>query len=883
MFQVILPNLAYVYMGGRLFLGDNKPMLRLEGVKKNYLLRDGMTRKVIDVPSFAFPEKGLFAICGPSGCGKTTLLNLLSLSEPVSEGKIYLGEEDLTSIQGKAIDDYRHRRIGYLDQKATLLPYLNALENVSLPYCLGSPFSSKEEEEGYVHSLFSRFGIEKREKDFPSTLSGGEASRLCLVRALAMKPSILLADEPTAALGKEEAKALMEYLRQAAETSLVLVVSHDEELMKEYAEDVYYLREGNLCGEPRVGKGVANTLPKGGHSRVFFPLAAKRFSRSFLKRLASSFIVGLGVLGTSLSLAARQGTTDIIKDVLNAMLLRMPLSVSYFYTPIGSDVWTQLDTQRTATEAYVYPSLTNSSPLHINVFDEQYLSFLEQEVGKNRFHFENEQVFSMIFHDENGYRLSSAGQNPTGDDLQAYLNNYLGSKRAISPSSVDYASLSREHDCLYGRFPSAQNEAFLLVDPDNTVDANVLRLLGASEDKVTFSSIVYREFKFVPDNAIYKKRALTSSVTGRFLKDQSSLGPSGAVGVLSDLLNATLAYEEGDLDEAQRSMQEMEKYFNAEPETRELSAYSLVKNESRLEEIYADESIGEKITITGILRKKSGVLMDPLPSGLYYSPALQEAMKAINADSEISKEIGNHLLFGENESITLNLPRIYSFLDEVKQAPIEDEVTYVRSLYEHFQHRRAFGVNDGPSHIVFDVKTYQEALEIVAKLDDYNAGKPMGKQLLYWDYGINSSRSLEGMLSILERASIGIFFIVAMSNLLILLLFATLDARSRKKEIGLYRALGTSRGKIVALFVDEGLLQGLFSGVIGIGLSYLTIALFNRFVQSGSARTIGQFFARFSFPQALMVFGISVALTLFASIVVALIHTRTSPSSSMRD
>lgn len=865
------------------FLGDNKPMLRIDGLKKDYQLPNGTLRKVIDIPSFSFPERGLFAICGPSGCGKTTLLNLLSLFESPTEGKLFLNETDLTSIQGKAVNDYRHRRIGYLDQKATLLPYLNAFENVSLPYRLGSPFPTKEEEDAYIHSLFERFGIKGREKDFPSTLSGGEASRLCLIRALAMKPDILLADEPTAALGKEEAHALMEYVRSVSETSLVLLVSHDEELVKEYASDVFFLRDGNLIGHPKEGKGASSSLSKCGHGRPFFPLAAKRFARSFGKRLTSSMIVGLGVLGISLSLAVRQGTADINRDVLNAMLTRMPLSIGYFYSPVGEDIWVQLDNDRVAKENYVYPSVTDSSPLHINVFDDAYISFLEKDIGKDLYHYENEQVFSMIFPDGEGYRLSSAGQNPSGDDLQAYLNNYLGSKRAISPSIVDYASLPNEHDCLYGRFPEAQGEAFLLVDPDNTVDANVLRLLGASGDKVTFSSIVGREFKFVPDNAIYKKRALTQTVTGRFLKDQSELGFSGAVGVLSSLLDATLSYEEGDVDSAKAAMKEMENYFNVEAETRTLSAYSLIKNESKLGEIYADDSIGQKLKITGILRKKEGVVMDSLVSGLYYSSSLQEAMKGINKDSEISQEICSHLLFGENESLTLNPPQIFSFLDEVKAVPIEDQVTYLRSIYEHFQLRRSFGVNDGPSHIVFDVKTYKEALDIVAKLDAYNADKPQGKKLLYWDYGINSSRTLEGMLSILERSSVGIFFIVAMSNLLKLFLFAVLDARSRKKEIGLYRALGTGRGKIVALFLDEGLLQGLFSGVIGIGLSYLAITLFNRFVQSGSARTIGQFFARFSFLQALAVFGISVALSLFATIVVALIHTRNSPSSSMRD
>jgi len=853
-------------------------VLTLRGIKKRFVGVGGDTRNVIDLSDAQFPNRGLFVILGPSGCGKTTLLNLISSLEPVDEGTIEFDGKDITKLNEKEANLYRHNHIGFLFQKSELLPYLNVFDNVCLPYRISSPFINKEEERSYIRGLLERFGIAKLEHDFPATLSGGEGGRVALVRALAMKPRLLLADEPTAALGKQEAKSIMECLRSVSQESLVLVVSHDEALMKEYADGMYRLEDGDLKADAENEEPAKAEIPATKRGSMF-PLAAKRFGHTFGKKIMASLVIGFGILGSAISLGVKHGVNDIGNQLLGSNLQREPLSVSYYYAALDNAFNSIFDSE-TTNEPYVYPKTTDEATLHINLLTQEFMDYLSANLRPDQYRIENQQVFSLLFHDADGYRVFSGGETPSSGNIESFLTTFLGTNATLSPSKISYTDLPSQHDCLYGRFPQNDQEAFLVVDRRNTVAGELLDLLGLHDAQISFDQIVGKELKFVPDDALYQKRALTQMVTGRFLKEEGDAHGCGAIPILSDLLEGILAYNAGDVERSKELMADMASHFGPE-ETRELSAYTPYRSNEKLGEIYGDETLGKKIKITGILRMKPDTLIAPLSSGLYYSPVLQKEMATMNEGSNLAKEIAQHMVYKDSDTI-LNYPHTYSFFDQVKDETSGDIGQVVIGLYNHFQRRRAFGINDGPSSVTFTVNNYHEAIAIRDKIDAFNAPKSTQFRVLYWDYGIVVSQSIESYVRVLNAASLGIFFIIAISNLLMLTLFAFLDAKGRIHEIGLYRALGARKGKVLGLFLYEGALLGILSAFIGLALSYITLPTFNYAMRATGAGTVVSFLARLSFPQAMIISLLAIATSLFATAIAALVYTRKAPSQAMR-
>ena len=226
-----------------------------EGIVCKKLIRSFGERKVLKEVSFSLPSKGLYGIAGASGCGKSTLLNILSLLD-----NDYGGEYRLFGKNPKAWGEtkkahYRLRRIGYVFQQFNLLELETVEENLLLP--LSACFDcSKRIKKQKVQEALHGVGLGGLKKRVVSTLSGGEKQRVAIVRAMINNPSLLLLDEPTAALDKENAIKVFEILRKLSSRCLVVVVSHDEEMLSSYCEGILKLSDGELSSfvEPKQDK-----------------------------------------------------------------------------------------------------------------------------------------------------------------------------------------------------------------------------------------------------------------------------------------------------------------------------------------------------------------------------------------------------------------------------------------------------------------------------------------------------------------------------------------------------------------------------------------------------------------------------------------------------
>ncbi len=195
--------------------------------------------------NMVFEEGKFYVIMGPSGSGKSTLLNMIGTIETITKGNIYWNGQDYSQMKEKDKEQLRKEHIGFLFQGFYLNPYLNAVENVEVPLFLREEVKKKERRKR-AEQLLEQFGLKERKKHFPEEMSGGEQQRVCMARALANNPDIILADEPTGNLDSENEINVLEHLKQLTKQGkLVIVVTHNE-LVKQYADEVVEMKKGKV-------------------------------------------------------------------------------------------------------------------------------------------------------------------------------------------------------------------------------------------------------------------------------------------------------------------------------------------------------------------------------------------------------------------------------------------------------------------------------------------------------------------------------------------------------------------------------------------------------------------------------------------------------------
>ncbi|MFC1544624.1 ABC transporter ATP-binding protein [Gemmatimonadota bacterium] len=220
-------------------------MLNLIGVGKQYKPAGGGVVKALECVSLSVGRGEFVAVEGPSGSGKTTLLLLAGGLLPPSEGSVQYAGEEIYSMSAGDRAEFRAGKIGFVFQQFHLISYLSVLENVLVPSLTRRNQSGAKSR---ARELLRQFNLDSRSDHFPSELSTGERQRVSLARALFNKPGLLLADEPTGNLDRENARIVLECLATfAREGGAVLMVTHSLEASA-YGGRVIHLKDGRLSG-----------------------------------------------------------------------------------------------------------------------------------------------------------------------------------------------------------------------------------------------------------------------------------------------------------------------------------------------------------------------------------------------------------------------------------------------------------------------------------------------------------------------------------------------------------------------------------------------------------------------------------------------------------
>ena len=362
-------------------------MLKLVGIKKNYLMKNQEPVKALRGVTVAFRRNEFVAVLGPSGCGKTTLLNIIGGLDRYTSGDLIIKDKSTKNYSDRDWDTYRNHSIGFVFQSYNLIGHQSISKNVELALTIAGV--SKKERKERAYQALAKVGLKGMERKKPNQLSGGQMQRVAIARALVNNPEILLADEPTGALDSETSVQIMDLLKEVAKNRLVIMVTHNPDLAKKYATRIVNMFDGIITGDSHPFNGIdkptqtayrcpkcdnvvykqfsrcpkCGVLAKYPDDDLDFKGKKKKSSMSFLTALSLSIanlfskskrtvlvaVAGsIGIFGVSTVLAASTGVRKYIADMQDDMLSSYPLQIqeeTVDYTSLMTGLYQDPDTK----------------------------------------------------------------------------------------------------------------------------------------------------------------------------------------------------------------------------------------------------------------------------------------------------------------------------------------------------------------------------------------------------------------------------------------------------------------------------------------------------------------------------------------------------------
>ncbi len=448
-------------------------MLELRNINKSY-----NDVKVLKNINLKFRKKEFVAILGPSGSGKSTLLNIISGILKKDSGDIFINGVNISSFNNKKLDSYRNQVIGIIFQNYNLIPHISVISNV----LMGSIIKGRKDY-SYACLLLEQLGVLDCKNKRPSEISGGQAQRVAIARAMINNPDIILADEPTGALDSCNSVQIMKLLKKISKEKLVIMVTHNEELVSNYADRIIRLEDGLVVGDSNKFNGDSsfgdtslkkNKLLLGTNFKMALNNILTKKFRFFITVLATA----IGIIGISLVLALSNGFNMKIKSFEKSTLISLPITINNGSVDNMDEV-----VNKFPLENFVYSSDDNSN-IYENVINQKFLSYLENYDKKiiSGISYKYDSVINFVSYN-NGYSVFSSSDISMG----------------VIPN---LKVIKSQYDLLYGNMPKNKNELLLVVDGNNKINSNILKYF--SEDKkISFDDILSKKFKLILNDDYY--------------------------------------------------------------------------------------------------------------------------------------------------------------------------------------------------------------------------------------------------------------------------------------------------------------------------------------------------------------------------------------------
>ena len=482
-------------------------MLQIKNVKKSYTTGTFIQHALKGV-SLDFRKNEFVAILGPSGSGKTTLLNIIGGLDRYDEGDLVINNKSTKKFKDTEWDAYRNNCIGFIFQSYNLISHITVLENVEMGMTLSGVSAKKRRKKAL--EVLDRVGLKEHAHKKPNQLSGGQMQRVAIARALANDPDIILADEPTGALDSKTSVQIMELISEIAKDKLVIMVTHNPELAKNYATRIIELKDGELISdsnpikEEEKNNKKFNIKKTAMNFRTALNLSFNNIKTKKGRTLLTAFASSIGIIGIALILALSNGFDIQIDKFERNTLSSLPIIISEQSMELTEEKMAEINNDTTSdlesylNEEYVYPTKPATETfMHTNLFDEDYIDYIEK--------IDNNLISGISY--TRATALNVIG-NVNGTYMQVPTNMgvFVSIPRKLDESSTN-GVIEDNYDILAGRIPENKNEIILVVDSKNRISTDILSYfnLDASEEKIKFDDILNKELKLVLNNDYYKQ------------------------------------------------------------------------------------------------------------------------------------------------------------------------------------------------------------------------------------------------------------------------------------------------------------------------------------------------------------------------------------------
>lgn len=477
-------------------------MLEIKKINKSYRIGD-YKQQVLKNVSIKFRKNEFVSILGHSGSGKTTLLNLIGGLDRYDSGDIIINGKSTKNFKDKDWDAYRNNSIGFIFQSYNLIGHISILDNVEMGMTL-SGISKKERRKKALEAL-NRVGLSSHIHKKPNQLSGGQMQRVAIARALANDPDIILADEPTGALDTSTSTSIMELIKEISKDKLVIMVTHNEEIAKEYSNRIIRLSDGEVQEDSNPVEKVKDNkdyhLKKTSMSFITaLNLSLRNIITKKGRTLLTAFASSIGIIGIALILSLSNGFDKQIEKFENETLTNYPITISKGTMENTEEIMNSLSSGgKYPDENYVYKQkLDLASMTHMNNIDEEYMEYINN-------------IDKSLVDGISYTRLSVMNINLLVKSEKTKMVNFGTSLNSMITIPKTFNSennyLITNYDLLYGSYPVDKTDVLLVVSSDNEVSEKVLENLGldTNNEKYSFDSIINKELVYVINDNLYTK------------------------------------------------------------------------------------------------------------------------------------------------------------------------------------------------------------------------------------------------------------------------------------------------------------------------------------------------------------------------------------------
>lgn len=494
-------------------------MLRLENIVKTYVTGE-LRQTALKGVSIAFREHEFVSILGQSGSGKTTLLNIIGGLDRYDSGDLVIDGVSTKAYKDADWDYYRNHSIGFVFQSYNLIPHQTVLANVEMSLTLSGV--SKKERRQRAIAVLEQVGLGDQLHKKPNQMSGGQMQRVAIARALINHPTILLADEPTGALDSETSLQIMDLLQEIAKDTLVVMVTHNQELAERYSTRIVRLRDGEIIGDTNPCTQAEGERPPEKHQKISMSFATAlslSFNNLATKKgrtLLTAFAGSIGIIGIALILGLSTGMNDYIDDIQRETLTSYPITISSETLDLSSAMGGQgsmmgqsqgeedtapaedisADFRELEMEERFQSSVVENDLTGFKAYLDDASSDIQQYLGENGAVYNYNVAFSAYSYDADDRLVATdhsldednpmaAGQSEmtaamesavTGSNTAAaeHFSQLMAGPDGTSVSHV----ITDSYDLLYGQWPEDYDEVVLVLGRDGTLPAETLCQLG---------------------------------------------------------------------------------------------------------------------------------------------------------------------------------------------------------------------------------------------------------------------------------------------------------------------------------------------------------------------------------------------------------------------